>query len=86
MLRELSDRQSEVRELISTVRKSEDKTVAEGLAGNLGYSDEAVTALVLVAKEMSRDPESEVTVIDLVWAGGFLDHLDTLGFTVTRKF
>lgn len=85
LLRQLSDRQSDVRELLNSLRHVEDKTIEDGLAGNLGHDDESVTAVVLAVKEMGRDPEADITVVDLIWAGAFLDHLDTLGKTVRAK-
>lgn len=85
MLKELSSRQSDVRELLMHVRGTEDKSVEEGLAGNLGYPDEVVIATVLAVKEMALEPDSEVTPNDLIWAGAFLDHLDTQGFAVHVK-
>ena len=85
LLRQLSDRQSDVRELISFVRNLEDKTVEDGLAGNLGHDDDSVVCVVLAVLEMGKDPSREVTVNDLIWAGAFLDHLDTMGRTVRAK-
>lgn len=85
MLRDLSDRQSEVRELLAAIRVEEDKTLEDGLAGNLGHDDDAVTVVVLAVLEMGKDPDREVTVNDLIWAGAFLDHLDTQGMAVRSK-
>lgn len=85
LLRQLSDRQSDVRELLNSVRHEEDKSIEDGLAGNLGHDDEAVISVVLAALEMGREPDREVTVKDLIWAGAFLDHLDTQGKTVRAK-
>ena len=85
LLQELSSRQSDVRELLMEVRQLEDKTVEDGLAGNLGYPDEAVIATVLAVMEMGREPDREITVKDLIWAGAFLEHLDTQGMTVRAK-
>lgn len=85
MLHQLMERQEDVKEMIATTRRIEDKTIGDALVGHLGYPDEVVTAAVLAAKEMTDDPDSEVTQNDLVWAGAYLDHLDTLGFTITRK-
>lgn len=85
LLEQLSDRQSDVRELLSSLRSAEDKTMEDGLAANLGHDDEAVVAVVLAVKEMAKDPDGEVTVVDLIWAGAFLDHLDTQGKTVRAK-
>lgn len=85
MLRELSDRQSDVRELFMQLREMQDKTQEEAIAGNLGYDDDAVIAVVLATKEYSRDPASSIEIGDLIWAGGFLDYLDTQGFGVYQK-
>lgn len=85
VLRQMSDRQSDVKELISGLRKTEDKTVIEGLAGNLGYDDDLVVACVLASLEMGRDPDRQIEIEDLIWAGAFLDHLDTQGFAVSSK-
>ena len=85
MIRELSDRQSDVRELLSALRQQEDKTVEDGLAGNLGYSDDVVTAVVLATHEMRSTPEADIEVRDLIWAGAFLDNLDTLNMQVRPK-
>lgn len=85
LLREMSNRQLDVQETLSTVRETEDKTIVDGLAGNLGYDDDVVTAVVLVLVEMATDGEKEITPEDLVFAGEFLDHLDTQGFEIRRK-
>lgn len=85
MLREMSDRQLEVKELLSTVRAREDKTITDGLAGNLGYDDDKITAVALARIEMGNEPDREVAEIDLIWAGEFLDHLDTQGYQAIRK-
>lgn len=85
MIRQMSDRQSDVRELISGVRNTDDKSVEEGLAGNLGYDDDIIVATVLAAKEMSREPDAQIEIGDLIWAGAFLDHLDTQNFQIGPK-
>ena len=87
LIGKLSDRQSSVRERLQEVRETEDKTIEEGLAGNLGYADDIVTAMVISSMDMRSEQEEEevVTVNDLIWAGAFLDNLDTLGFFVRRK-
>lgn len=85
VIRQLMERQLDVKELIQGIRDTEDRTVEEGLAGNLGYDDDVVVATVLATKENSKDPEGDISTIDLIWAGAFLDHLDTLGFEVRRK-
>ena len=85
MIRDLSDRQSDVRELLGGVRQEQDKTKEEGLAGNLGYDDEVIVAVVLATLENTTDPARPIGVIDLLRAGGFLDHLDTLGMAVRPR-
>jgi hypothetical protein len=85
LLIELSDRQSEVRELLAQAREETDKTVEDGIAGNLGYPDEIVIGVVLASYEMIQDEEVEITLINLIAAGEFLDHLDTQGLEVRRK-
>lgn len=85
LLREMSDRQLDVKELLGHVRSVDDKTIEDGLAGNLGYEDDQIIAVVLTRIEMGKDPEKEVEVVDLIWAGEFLDHLGTQGFDVRRK-
>jgi len=78
-------RQEDVKDLLRHVRSIEDKTTEIGMAGNLGYSDEVVTALILAQLENSEEPEREVVVPDLLWAGAILDHLDTQGYNIQRK-
>lgn len=85
LLTELSDRQSDVRELLDEVRTREDKSRDDGLAGNLGHPDEIVIPVVLAFLELHRDPGREITVLDLIWAGEFLDHLDTQNMEVRAK-
>jgi hypothetical protein len=83
LLRELSDRQLDVQEMLSNSRDTEDKTIEDGLAGSLGYPDELVIAVVLVRLEMMDREEPEL--MDMIWAGEFLDHLDTQGFSIRHK-
>lgn len=78
-------KQENVKELLRHVRSIEDKTLEIGLVSNLGYPDEVVIALILAQLENSEDPDREVVVPDLAWAGAILDHLDTQGFVVKRK-
>lgn len=85
MIQELSERQEDVKELLASVRKIEDKSPREELASNLGYDDAVVTAAVLAAREMKREPDGPIDENDLVWAGAYLDHLDTQGFEIRRK-
>ena len=84
LLRELSDRQLDVKDLLSSIRGTEDKTIQDALAGNLGHDDEIITAVVLTRIEMSQEPDREVREIDLIWAGEFLDHLGTQGLQVRK--
>lgn len=85
MLRELSDRQLDVEDLLTGIRRTEDKTIQNALAGNLGHDDATVTAVVLSRVEMSPDPGREIEEIDLIWAGEFLDHLGTQGYEIHKK-
>jgi len=85
LLRQLSDRQSDIRELLMGVRVEPDKTKEMGLAGNLGYSDDLIVAVVMTRLEMSDDPDRPVMIKDLIWAGEFLDHLDTQNYVITAK-
>jgi len=85
LLRELSDRQLDVKELLDSFRKLEDKTITTALASNLGHDDEQVIAVVLTKIEMSQHPDREITEIDLIWAGEFIDHLATQGYEIRRK-
>lgn len=85
MLRELSDRQLDVKEFLAGLRQQEDKTIEEALAGSDGYDDDTIIDLVLIRLEMSQDPTRDIQTLDLVWAGEFLDHLDTLGRKIIRK-
>lgn len=86
MLRELMERQSDVKEIISSARNTEDKTIEDGITGNLGYPDDLIVAVVLALKEMElEDEETEISQTDVIFAGMFLDHLDTLGFQLDRK-
>lgn len=85
LLKDLSSRQSDVRELLNESRATDDRTLEDGIAGNLGYPDDAVVATVLAVMEMAADPEREITLRDVIWAGAFLDHLDTQGYAVRNK-
>jgi hypothetical protein len=85
VIRQLSDRQLDVKELFAAIRETNDKTIRDGLAANLGYPDDVVTAVVLARIEDTSDPAVEIDQLDLILAGSFLDHLDTLGFCVVRK-
>jgi hypothetical protein len=85
LLRQMMERQEDVKGYIQHLRDASDKTMEEGLAGQLGYDDDTITAVVLTAKEMSSEPESMVTTIDLIWASEWLDHLDTQGYQIRRK-
>lgn len=84
MLREMSDRQSDVRELLMDIRTTQDKTQEMGLAGNLGYPDDLIIAVVMADREL-MEREEEVNINDLILAGAFLDNLDTQGFRVKAK-
>ena len=85
LIRQMSDRQSDVRELLSALRNLQDKRVEEALAGNLGYDDDQITVVVLSILDNTPDPDREILVDDLIWAGAFLDNLDTQGFRISRK-
>lgn len=85
MLTDYMIRKEQVKELLREIRATEDKTVELGLAGNLGYPDEVVTAMILAQLENSMEPERDITIEDLLWAGAMLDHLDTQEFSVRRK-
>jgi hypothetical protein len=85
LLSELSVRQSEVRELLTAAREVEDKTLVDGLTGNLGHDDRHVEALVLVRLELTKEPDRDIVPMDLIWAGEVLDHLDTQGYHLCRR-
>lgn len=87
LLEDINNRQLDIRELIAEARTADgdDKTVEGGLVSQLGYPDEVIVATVIAAMEMDKNPEREVTHLDLIWAGAYLDHLDTQGFEVRRK-
>lgn len=84
LITHLSEVQSEVLAIIRDSREAEDKTLEDGLVSNLPYKDETVAAVVLAHKEI-RDPDGEINQMDILWAGTFLDHLDTMGYRVRRK-
>jgi len=85
LLTAMMERQVDVKSLLKSVREIEDKTVLIAVAGNNGYDDEIITALILAFVENGEDPERQIVVPDLLWAGALLDHLDTQGFEITRK-
>jgi len=85
LLRTMMERQADVLELLEDCRQEEDKTVEDGLAGHLGYDDHKVVATVLAITELSNDNDRDIQVHDLIWAGAFLDHLDTQGYELRRK-
>jgi hypothetical protein len=78
-------KQETVKDLLRQARATEDKTIEIGLVAKLGYPDEVVTAVILAQLENSEDPDREVTLGDLLWAGAILDHLDTQGFSIRQK-
>lgn len=85
MLREMMNRQEEVKILLEKVREEPDKTIEEGLAGSTTWPDDKIIAVVLVRVEMSQEPERDIEILDLIWAGEFLDHLDTQNMAVRSK-
>lgn len=84
MISQLSERQEDIRTMIINSRDATDKTMEEGLLASLGYDDDLIIAMVLAKLEL-QDPEAEAQPIDLMWASGMLDHLDTMGFRLRRK-
>lgn len=85
MLTEMMVRQENVKQLLLEIREEKDKTLEIGLASKLGYPDEIVTALILAQLEHDENPSRDIEVMDLLWAGAILDHLDTQGFAIRRK-
>lgn len=85
MLTDYMVRQEDVKDLLHQVREVEDKTTAIAMAAKLGYPDEVVVALILAQLENSEEPERDVVIPDLIWAGAILDHLDTQGFVIHQK-
>lgn len=83
MLTDMMERQEEVMGLLQAVHEETDKTILVGLAGSLGHSDRAITAMVLALLEVSDDTSREIVVNDLIYAGSILDHLDTQGFELS---
>jgi len=84
VITQLSDLQGEVQSFLDASRDNTDKTMEDGMISNLGYDDDTVVAIVIAHKEI-RNPGGDIMVMDLMWAGAFLDHLDTLGYEVIRK-
>lgn len=85
MLTEIMHRQEEVKALLQKVREEQDRTIEEGLAASTTWPDDKIIAVVLVRLEMSQEPDRPVEIIDLIWAGEFLDHLDTQNMAVRSK-
>lgn len=88
LLRELSDLQLDVRELIDHAKKEADRTYEEEAIAESGYSDDLIVGVVLTMVEMNKHRdlnENPVNNYDLIAAGEFLDHLDTQGLEVRRK-
>lgn len=86
MLEELALRQEEYRGHLMALRESPDKTFAEGILASEGMDADVLIACATVLYELSHDNTRESTPEDILWAQEFVDHLDTLGFSVTRKF
>jgi hypothetical protein len=84
VITQLSEKQEEVRDIILASRETDDKSMEDGLLANLGHDDDLVIGLVLAKLEIER-PNEEPIAMDVMWAGAFLDHLDTLGYRMVRK-
>jgi len=84
VIAQLAELQSEVQMFLAESRDAIDKSMEDGIIANLGYDDDSVVAIVLAHKEI-RNPGGDIMAMDLLWAGAFLDHLDTLGYQVIRK-
>jgi hypothetical protein len=79
------ERQAEVENIIAEAISETDKTVMDGLIGNIGHPIHTITAVVLALKESAPEPKEAIIPFDIILAGAFLDHLDTQGFKVKRK-
>ena len=88
LLSQLALRQEEYRGLLQALKAGDDKSFAEGvtLSQIKETGEDEVIALCTVLFELSSDPLREPSESDVMWALEVVDHLDTLGFTVTRKW
>lgn len=87
LLSTLALRQEAYRGIIEAIRAGDDKSFSDGLVSSAlnEQGEDATIACATVLFELSHDPEREPAENDILWASEFIDHLDTLGFAVTRK-
>ena len=85
ILRDLSERQEELKGLLSYARREEPdlsyRERIEQLALTHNEDDLVTIATIRMEMEVRANPWLE----DLIWASEFLDHLDTLGMRIAPK-
>lgn len=85
LIRRLSDEQERLKvELMSARNKEGDPTYREALISlATAFPIDEVVNIAIIHADMLQHEEASID--DLVWAGEFLDHLDTIGWKVTPK-
>ena len=84
LLSALMNRQETYRTMLADLRSAGDQTFAEAMAASHGMDGETLIALAVALFEFAGQDKDE-EVIELIWAQEMMDHLDTLGWKLTRK-
>jgi len=85
LLSQLALRQEDYRGILQQVRDRPDKSWVDGIVAAEGMDEEQLIACATVLFELSHDPERNPAENDILWSAEFLDHLDTLGWKLSRK-
>lgn len=85
LLSRLSEEQERLKsEILSAQNRDDDPTYREALiAIAIAFPIDEIVNIAIVHAEMTH--REEASIDDLVWAGEFLDHLDTVNWTVRPK-
>jgi hypothetical protein len=85
----LAMRQEEGRALLQQIRENADLSIHEGLINSSKVHQETLIDLAIVHLELStrRDTEERpLTRDDFLWAIDMIDHLDTLGYEIIKRW
>ena len=84
MLSALMNRQETYRTILADLRSGGDQTFEEAVAASHETDGETLIALAVALFEFIGLEKNE-GVQELIWAQEVMDHLDTLGWKLTRK-
>lgn len=85
----LSLRQEEGRALLQGIKENADLSIHEGLINSSKVHEETLIDLALVHLELTTDRSTEERPLeegDFLWAIDMIDHLDTLGYEIIKRW